>query len=525
MSTISAHPPIHRLNTDLLLYIIKMNADMFSDNTALETTLTTSRVCHVWRDLMLNLPFLWARLIDLDRLHGRQDTLENELLRRSGTALLWIKARRCGLHGANSRAGCTEYALDFLGANWGEIQKFEVSINTQYVDPAQWAPLCVPAPYLESITISLNNSAFDVKPPFHLLFGHSAPMLHEFRSNRFSATLAMPWLCQLSSIELSGRLTVTEALELLNLAQNLVSFRFYDLVTEVSALSLPFVVLPRLAHLLLHSSGERDTCAVLLDHIQVPATCKLECIVHELPSEEIVNQPALWHIVRTISKFSRRYFTHYTPTKLLLKYSPTYFALMDHTVPNYSEFRFSLGFAHGNSFSTDAFSLLLREFAILDFSNITELTFKLHNTSAVDLTVSESIALFARLPAIRTLDLDPSALCHVIRVQEAIETVGIRHAVSFPFPTLKVLKIHPFPASSSPASTNPISKFILKRISLGLPINVLDISQSTLEVLPAMSLFKEVDGLKVVWRHMWASENVEYICRSGSPRNIPSINE
>ncbi len=69
MSTLLASPPIPHLHIDIILHIVKMNADMYSDNTALETTLATSRVCQVWRNLMLNMTRLWAHLIDLDYLH------------------------------------------------------------------------------------------------------------------------------------------------------------------------------------------------------------------------------------------------------------------------------------------------------------------------------------------------------------------------------------------------------------------------------------------------------------------------
>ncbi len=243
--------------------------------------------------------------------------------------LLWIKARRCALHGVNSRAGCTVYALDFLGSNWGRIQKFEISINTRYVEETKWAPLCVPAPYLESVNISLNDSDFDVEPPLHLLFGDCSPMLREFRSNRFSPALESPWLFQLYSMKLSGKIKVSEALELVEQTQNLVTLQLYNLAMEGSTLPFPFVTLKKLDHLVLYSSGDH-TCAVFLDHVDVPAACRLEFVVNEMPLEETIGKPSLCHIVRTVSTFSQRYFAQNTPTKLMVKYSPTYFALMDH---------------------------------------------------------------------------------------------------------------------------------------------------------------------------------------------------
>ncbi len=45
MSRTAPNSPIQRLDFDLLWYIVSMNADMFNDKRALETTLATSRVC------------------------------------------------------------------------------------------------------------------------------------------------------------------------------------------------------------------------------------------------------------------------------------------------------------------------------------------------------------------------------------------------------------------------------------------------------------------------------------------------
>ena len=87
--------PIFRLNSDVLLKILLMNSNMFSDDNALTNTRFASQVCSTWRATMLEDSTLWARLIDFDTLHAlRSDNWALELIRRSKTAPLWIKGEK-----------------------------------------------------------------------------------------------------------------------------------------------------------------------------------------------------------------------------------------------------------------------------------------------------------------------------------------------------------------------------------------------------------------------------------------------
>ena len=86
--------PVHSLHDDLLWKIFSINANMFIDEGALTTTRLTSQVCQSWRSNLLNTTALWGRLIDFDSLHGLKGTeWAEELVRRSGTSLLWIKGK------------------------------------------------------------------------------------------------------------------------------------------------------------------------------------------------------------------------------------------------------------------------------------------------------------------------------------------------------------------------------------------------------------------------------------------------
>ena len=57
-------------------------------------TLATSRVFRDWRSFMLNTTSIWAHLIDLDHWIWRGVKGSHEMIRRTGTAFLWVKSRR-----------------------------------------------------------------------------------------------------------------------------------------------------------------------------------------------------------------------------------------------------------------------------------------------------------------------------------------------------------------------------------------------------------------------------------------------
>ncbi|KAF8802064.1 hypothetical protein BYT27DRAFT_7113497, partial [Phlegmacium glaucopus] len=81
-----------RLNNDVLYYIFKLNADMFSYEDALSNTRKVSQVCQGWRNIILGSPSMWGRLLDFDSLRWSSDNWQNEVLRRSGSSsTLWIR--------------------------------------------------------------------------------------------------------------------------------------------------------------------------------------------------------------------------------------------------------------------------------------------------------------------------------------------------------------------------------------------------------------------------------------------------
>ena len=178
MSKLSLNSPIQSLDFDILWYIVSINADMFNDERALETTLATSRVCSGWRTFMLSVPSIWAHLIDLDHLRWCTVNLRREMIRRSGTMLLWVKARRCVGHHMDHPAHRMKFVLDTLDENWDRIQRLEANILIEHVGPDQWAPLCHPTPHLASLNLTfIEHPMLYMKRPILSLLGGAAPMV------------------------------------------------------------------------------------------------------------------------------------------------------------------------------------------------------------------------------------------------------------------------------------------------------------------------------------------------------------
>ncbi len=127
--------PIQRLSFDVLLHIFDLNADIFEDDTALKTTLATSRVCHDWRVFLLSSSSIWAHVIDLDHPLWFKVEGTRKIIRRSGTALLWTKTAQ--LRSVFQRGA--KNILNIIVTNWERIQKLEAVVS-YHVIALQWYP-------------------------------------------------------------------------------------------------------------------------------------------------------------------------------------------------------------------------------------------------------------------------------------------------------------------------------------------------------------------------------------------------
>ncbi|KJA24795.1 hypothetical protein HYPSUDRAFT_465806 [Hypholoma sublateritium FD-334 SS-4] len=272
--------PIHVLNTDILLSIFTMNADIFSDRHAIHTTRITSQVCRQWRDLMLDTPSLWARLLDMEALYYiSAHEWWNELIRRSRDAPLWIRAYSA-LHANRTDRSkhLRQLFIDIIHGNWHRIQKLYIDDHYSGFG-LSLAMLCFPAPQLEDSDGFLPKKTahaenHDQKREITPIFAGHAPML---RTSRFRGhTIAdqhAPWLRNLCSIELDCEYGLRDALAVLSAASRLQDLKAYGIVEGYVSRPLPTVSLPHLKYFQYH--GFPQPCATLLDHTIIPLGCSL----------------------------------------------------------------------------------------------------------------------------------------------------------------------------------------------------------------------------------------------------------
>ncbi|KJA24806.1 hypothetical protein HYPSUDRAFT_200354 [Hypholoma sublateritium FD-334 SS-4] len=266
MSATPPCTPIHNINEDVLLYIFAVNADMFADTKALHTTRITSQVCREWRDMMLNAPSLWARLIDMDAFHqSSTPRWWNELMKRSGTALLWIRAHS-GLfmlwhtHPTDRSQRLERFFYRVVSRNWHRIQRLVIHGNNSNFGLAR-AMVSSPAPQLEDFEAPLQKETEAVRAADRhfrerstaCIFASRAPLLRRFRSVGYIADRRAPWLRYLHVIELDRTYNVYDALRVLSATRRLQEIRIADVIDGNLSKTLRSVSLPCLKYLkLLH---------------------------------------------------------------------------------------------------------------------------------------------------------------------------------------------------------------------------------------------------------------------------------
>ncbi len=229
MSEAHCFSPILRLNSDVILRIISMNSNMFSDDNALTDTRYALQVCSTWCATMLEDSKLWTRLIDFDTLHAlRSDDWALELIRRSQTAPLWIKGEK--LHSEvdrNSYRSLKSYCflIAVIDVHWERIRRLVLmSRALVYVNTA-FCPIYRPAPLLDTFHIQFEHPVlaehFSTMHRFMDLFNGSAPMIRHFSAYHQKLNYNASWWHNLRSLDFGGVDNICEILAVLSAIPNL----------------------------------------------------------------------------------------------------------------------------------------------------------------------------------------------------------------------------------------------------------------------------------------------------------------
>lgn len=126
--------PISKLNRDLLWNIFRVISDInFSkydrvpDGARRHSSLTTlhicSQVCTYWRNLILDSSFLWGNYIDLDFLTQDRGKWRNEVLQRTGDALLSVYSANKIIKLHTKGHAFLMYLIQY---HWARVQLFDV---------------------------------------------------------------------------------------------------------------------------------------------------------------------------------------------------------------------------------------------------------------------------------------------------------------------------------------------------------------------------------------------------------------
>ncbi len=180
----------------------------------------------------------------------------NELLRRTGTAPLWIKATWIvRIQPANHPQKSANFLFDVLEENWHRTQKlvFRHKIHPTF-HPSSWPVFFRAAPQLETFEVTLERHWLHAArnpddSPISTLFSGYAPLLHRFYLTCFTIDHRSPWICHLRSISFDNVYNVRLILCILSstpqLQQLLVSWPVHE---DLSSF-LPIASLPHLRRL------------------------------------------------------------------------------------------------------------------------------------------------------------------------------------------------------------------------------------------------------------------------------------
>jgi hypothetical protein len=158
----NTYAPVFKLDRDVLWHIFSISADSSKSRSSvpswhppsdpqfspLAITRQLSQVCKFWRRIVLESPSIWGKCLDLDLLHQQDDRWRREVLRRTGTALLIVRARLPLVY--DPRVGLKKFFIDIISDHWARIRVLDVVIGSSDIlqSPKVQGALRCPAPRL-----------------------------------------------------------------------------------------------------------------------------------------------------------------------------------------------------------------------------------------------------------------------------------------------------------------------------------------------------------------------------------------
>jgi len=209
------------LNSDILWTIFNLNAENedIEPRYRLIHIMSCSHVCTEWRQILLDSPLIWGKLMILYDWSMSQEWIE-EILSRSKSAPLWIHAVVYGVQTYSEKSNeFFDCFMRILDRFWNRVERFTwlMGFGVEPMNENIWHIFQRPSPILKTFSMHHSISVplfympqqyiFPINPSGTPLFGDSAPMLQHFTTNVIAD---MPhgegWFRNLRSLALIGPL-------------------------------------------------------------------------------------------------------------------------------------------------------------------------------------------------------------------------------------------------------------------------------------------------------------------------------
>jgi hypothetical protein len=529
--------PISKLDHDLLWNIFTINVidggDFFypldeTEYSPLTTTRRCSQVCIFWREIILDSPTLWGECIDLDTLVEGRNEWHDEVLRRTGKALLSVRARSENSISSGTALHC--FLINLIHEHWARIQLFDVVVESDQTldDPRVWTAFSRPARYLREFSILSVDYISDTQdtidhPRTFRLFSDDAPLLthfslHNYRiilpfsSRPFSPVFRTTQLQTLSlhqptELAASDLLIACEQMPHLEVLAVTIGRLIPDNQHDTLSSSHRHVALPKLRTIDL-SGPNLGIYSGFLGRISTHSGCTLAIETtlswtEARPIQEVT--PSVREMQRVFSQFANAFFDHHRDgilpvVDLTVTLMPGYLEFTTY----HHRFSFRLLSGQGDSIPDIILDSMLAAISSLRLpSTISQLN--LFIPSQHPRFAGILLQIFLVLTSVQTVVTAPTSLLCLANLTQSPTIV---------FPILKTIFIR---GSISFVDEAAHIKHFLAGRQHTAPVEALDFTMSRWP-LGDLRFLDEITGLKVVWVRDRVTS--EYVCGSGSPEKL-----
>ncbi|KAH9477156.1 hypothetical protein JR316_0011073 [Psilocybe cubensis] len=424
-----------------------------------------------------------------------------EILRRAGTAPLWIKCTQIERYAQQT---VIQLLLTVLDTRWDRVERLYVRsaiIDDQGESMAHhlWECLLKRAPSLKQLGLYISGR--ENAPLSRPLLGDSAPLLKVLRINRLTFSVQAPWLSGLRSLTI-GSTTPSDLLQVLEGISHLEALRVDDICDDGEAdvgdkPSLPSVL--RLRHLEQFdiSASQLTPCSTFLKQITTSSKCSSVSLRFLIPKKDS-SRNILPGLLLPFSQFLDRYLAFFPESAMSMTHTPDAFTLSSSEPNNSNSFMLTICFEGKYSFTAYLLAIILGTFTS-GMPKVVSMKFGTFRTTQQ--VVETIISFLPRFTSLITLEADER---FILRLMEEKE-----NHTGLLLPTLRTININAFNVSFfgsfggiDEENRSPLVDYLVLRMVRGSPIGVLDLTQCPdLDVRALVPVLENSNlaGLNVLW--------------------------